>query len=214
MVGDKKSDGRRERSRQTRRRIVEAATHLFLLRGYVASTIEDVAGEAGVAVQTVYYVFGTKPQLLAAVLDASIAGDVEPVPIVERAWVDSVRAEQDAATAVRQLVDATVPIVARAAPIYEVVRRASSDPDVSVLLEDTRRKRRRDQRTLIALLAQAGHLSPEVTIDIAADAFYGLVNEEVFQLLTGDCEWDVDRYRSWATGLMVHQLLDAEPAAE
>jgi AcrR family transcriptional regulator len=212
MVADKKSDGRRERSRRTRRRIVEAATHLFLVRGYVASTIEDVASEAGVAVQTVYYVFGTKPQLLGAVFDASIAGDVEPVPIVERAWVDSVRTEQDAATAVRRLVDATVPIVARAAPIYEVVRRAASDPDVSALLEDTRRKRRRDQRTLIDLLAQAGHLSPEVSIDIAADAFYGLVNEEVFQLLTGDCEWDVDRYRSWATSLMVHQLLGASIA--
>lgn len=209
MVGDKKPDGRRERSRQTRRRIVEAATELFLVRGYVTSTIEDVASEAGVAVQTIYYVFGTKPQLLAAVLDASIAGDVEPVPIIERAWVDSLRAERDAATAVQLLVDESVPIVVRASPIYEVVRRAASDADVSILLEETRRKRRRDQRALITTLADAGHLSPEVSIDAATDAFYGLVNEEVLQLLTGDCGWDVDRYRRWATGHLVHELLGA-----
>src|SRR5688500_3804430 len=107
MVRDKKLDGRRERSRQTRRRIVDAATHLFVARGYVASTIEDVAAEAGVAVQTVYYVFGTKPLLLSAVLDASIAGDVEPVPILERSWIESLRTERDATKAVRTLVDAT-----------------------------------------------------------------------------------------------------------
>jgi len=211
MVIDKKPDRRRERSQQTRRRIVEAATQLFLVRGYVTSTIEDVASEAGVAGQTVYYVFGTKPQLLAAVLDASIAGDAEPVPIIERAWVDSLRAEPDAATAVQLLVDASVPIVVRTAPIYEVVRRAASDADVSILLEETRRKRRRDQRALITTLADAGHLSPEVSIDAATDAFYGLVNEEVFQLLTGDCGWDIDRYRRWVTGHLVHELLGATP---
>src|SRR4029453_18878612 len=84
VVADKKLDGRRARSRQTRRRIIDAATRLFLVRGYVTSTIEDVAEEAGVAVQTVYYVFGNKPQLLGAVLDPAIAGAVERVPTVGR----------------------------------------------------------------------------------------------------------------------------------
>ena len=206
MVGDKKVDGRRERSRHTRRRIVDAATQLFLVRGYVASTIEDVAEEAGVAVQTVYYVFGTKPRLLAAVLDASIAGDVEPVPIVERSWIDSLRAERDATSAVRLLVEWSLAIVARVAPIYEVVRRAASDPDVSALLEETRRRRRNDQRMLIEILSQSGHIQPDVTVESAADAFYGVVNEEVFLLLTGDCGWDVDRFLAWVTALMTDQL--------
>jgi AcrR family transcriptional regulator len=210
MVRDKKLDGRRERSRQTRGRIVDAATQLFLVRGYVASTIEDVAEAAGVAVQTVYYVFGTKPQLLGAVLDASVAGDVDPVPIVERPWVESLRTERDATTAVRTLVESTVSIVARATPIYEVVRRAAADPDVNALLEETRRRRRNDQRALIEILAQSGHIQPGVTVESAADAFYGLVNEEAFQLLTGDCGWDVDLFRSWLTGLMVYQLLGVD----
>ena len=72
----KRLDGRRERSRLTRARIVGAATTLFVERGYLATTIEDIAAEADVAVQTVYYVFGTKPKVLAAVLDASIAGAI------------------------------------------------------------------------------------------------------------------------------------------
>ena len=145
-----------------------------------------------------------------SMVSRSIVLNSEPVPIVERSWVDSLRAERNATSAVRLLVEWTVPIVARATPIYEVVRRAAADPDVRALLEETRHRRRTDQRMLIEILAQSGHLNDGVGIDSAADAFYGLVNEDVFQLLTGDCEWDVDRFRTWATELMVHQLVGGE----
>src|SRR5260370_17833852 len=59
---------RRPRAQATRRRIRDAARRLFVERGYVATTIEAIAGEAGVAVPTVYLAFGTKPALLAALL--------------------------------------------------------------------------------------------------------------------------------------------------
>jgi AcrR family transcriptional regulator len=205
-LGEKKLDGRRERSRLTRGRIVAAATRLFLHDGYVTTTIEDVAERAGVAVQTVYYVFGTKPNLLAAVLDVSIAGDIEPLPVRQRPWVDSLRTEQDATAAVKLLVEESVMIVARTAPIYEVVRRAAADPDVNALLENTRRGRRDDQHTLIEILAEAGHLRTVTDVDTATDVLYAIINEEVFQLLTEDCGWGVDRFRSWATSLMLQQL--------
>src|SRR5690349_22484054 len=134
MSREPKVDGRRQRSRRTRARIVDAATRLFVDDGYLATTIEAIAERAGVAVQTVYYVFGTKRNLLAAVLDASVAGDVEPVPVLERDWVEALRAEGDATSAVERLVEAMVAIVARTMAIYEVVRRAAADPDVSALL--------------------------------------------------------------------------------
>jgi AcrR family transcriptional regulator len=212
MKEPKKLDGRKQRSRLTRARIVDAATSRFLDNGYVATTIEDVAEHAGVAVQTIYYVFGTKPNLLAAVLDASIAGDVEPVPVLQRSWVESLREQPDATSAFTGLVDAAVTIVARTTPTYEVVRRAASDRDVSALLDDTRRRRRDDQRRLVEMLAESGHLDPNLDVDTAADTFYGIVNEEVFQLLTRDCGWDVARFRNWATALMLQQLLgEPEP---
>jgi AcrR family transcriptional regulator len=207
----KKLDGRRERSRLTRRRIVDAATGLFVRDGYLATTIEDVADHAGVAVQTVYYVFGTKPKLLAAVLDTSIAGDVEPAAVLQQGWVDWLRAEPDATLAVQHLVEAAVTIVARATPIYEVIRRAAADPDVGTLLDDTRRRRRHDQRQLIEILAHADHLHPDVNVETAADVLYGLINEEVFQLLSADCAWPIDRFVNWATALLQQQLLSAGP---
>src|SRR6266540_1221836 len=55
---------RRPKAQATRRRILDAARGLFVERGYVATTIEAIAAEAGVAVPTVYLAFGTKRGLL------------------------------------------------------------------------------------------------------------------------------------------------------
>jgi AcrR family transcriptional regulator len=157
-------------------------------------------------VQTIYYVFGTKPHLLAAVLDASIAGDVEPVATVDRPWVDALRAERNPNKAVARLVEGSVEIVSRTAPIYEVLRRAAGDAEVSAMLDENRRRRRADQRELIETLSEAGHLRPDIDVDTAGDILYAVLNEEVFQLLVGDCGWTVDRFQTWATELMVQQL--------
>ena len=160
------------------------------------------------AVQTVYYVFGTKRNLLAAVLDATIAGDMENVPVVEQAWVDDLAAAPDAGSALAVLAERATVIVARAVPIYEVVRGAAADPDVAELLTANRRARRADQRRLAEILWHAGHLRPDVDVDTAADVIYGLVNEDVLVLLTVDCGWDVQRFRSLITSVLRHELLE------
>lgn len=55
---------REERASVTRARILDAARHLFYRDGYAATTLKAVAAEAGVAVQTIYAVFGNKPAIL------------------------------------------------------------------------------------------------------------------------------------------------------
>ena len=157
--------------------------------------------------QTVYYLFGTKRNVLSAVLDMTIAGDVEPVPVMDRPWIDRFTAEPNAAGAIGLLAEEAVVIVARTAPIYEVIRTAAADPEVGVLLAHNRRRRRTDQRRLVEMLADAGHLRPGLDVATASDVFYAVMNEEVFELLVTDCGWDVERFRRWATSLMIQQLL-------
>jgi AcrR family transcriptional regulator len=61
--------GRREQNkRQTRRRLLDAARHLFAERGAVGTTIEDIADLAGVSRATVFNYFPSKNDLLAALL--------------------------------------------------------------------------------------------------------------------------------------------------
>ena len=199
-------DGRHERSRRTRARVIAAATRLLVDDGYLSTTVGAVADEAGVGVQTVYYLFGTKRNLLAAVLDASIAGDTDPVPVLARPWVDELAAADDAATAIALLVEASTAILTRAAPVYDVVRRAAADAEVGELLADNRARRRADQRHLVEVLADAGHLRPDVPVGRAADIVYALLNEEVILFLTVDCAWPPAEFRAWATTTLLHQL--------
>jgi AcrR family transcriptional regulator len=72
-------DGRVERGRLTRERIVAAGRELFGERGYDATSIDVVLARAGVARGALYHHFATKKDLFDAVLDAvsaEIAGTV------------------------------------------------------------------------------------------------------------------------------------------
>ena len=86
------STKRQAQARETRRSILEAALELFVTSGYAATSIQTIAEQAGVAVQTVYAVFGTKRELLRQLIESTIAGDDEPLPISDRPDVRAVAA--------------------------------------------------------------------------------------------------------------------------
>ncbi len=65
---------RREQAARTRVKIIEAAGRVFLEVGYARATIPRIAAEAGVAVETVYRSASGKAGLLAAAVQAALAG--------------------------------------------------------------------------------------------------------------------------------------------
>ncbi|WP_242419577.1 TetR/AcrR family transcriptional regulator, partial [Frankia sp. CpI1-P] len=91
----KNRPSRAEKTRLTRRRIIAAAADLFLDQGYGATTLDQVAARAGVAVQTVYFHFGNKATLLKEALDVAAVGDDEPVALLDRPWLEELTAEPD-----------------------------------------------------------------------------------------------------------------------
>src|SRR5437588_8072178 len=122
-----KSSGKKgERSRQTRRRILQAACELFVDQGYGATTVQGIAERAGVAVQTVYFAFGNKPSLLKELVDVTIAGDDEPIPTMRRAWFLDALAADTAEAHLRAHVRGTVGVLQRVAPIMDVLRAAAA----------------------------------------------------------------------------------------
>ena len=74
------------RALATRRRMLATAQELFVQQGYAATTVEQIAADAGVAVQTVYYTFRTKGLLLRELVEVTAAGQELPAPVMERAW--------------------------------------------------------------------------------------------------------------------------------
>ena len=64
-----------------RKRILEAATHLFQDRGYVDTTITDIADKADVGVGTIYNYFSSKNEILLNIV-ADIFAEKKPAAIV------------------------------------------------------------------------------------------------------------------------------------
>ena len=62
-------DRREQMAQQTRGDILRAARRLFAERGYAATSINDIAEEAGVAIQTIYARLGSKRGMLLALID-------------------------------------------------------------------------------------------------------------------------------------------------
>jgi AcrR family transcriptional regulator len=87
---------RTEQTAVTRRRILDAAGRLFIERGYLGTTLAGIADAAGVSVQTIYNVVGSKSVLLKAVYDVTLAGDDGPVPMAQRPIVQAVVEATDA----------------------------------------------------------------------------------------------------------------------
>src|SRR5262245_53944821 len=100
-TGKRGYDARRRRERAdeerraTRRRVLDAATRLFVAKGYTATTVADIARGAGVAVQSVYKAGQSKAELLHAVVDLAVAGDDDDIKITDRATFAAISDEPD-----------------------------------------------------------------------------------------------------------------------
>ena len=66
-------DRRIEKGRATRARLIDSGRRLFGARGYEATSIDAILGEAGVAKGALYHHFADKRELFDAVLDRTLA---------------------------------------------------------------------------------------------------------------------------------------------
>jgi AcrR family transcriptional regulator len=196
-----------DKARHTRRRIADAAHDLFIERGYGATTLQDVADRAGVAVQTIYFVFGNKRSLLKEVVDTSIAGDDQPVATMNRAWFRDALAAGTAPAQLRQLIHGTGQIIARVAPIIEVLRTAATvDPQIAELWpQDSNPRFTVHAAAAKALVAKPG-ARPGVSAEHATDLLYGLLSPELYLLYIRDCGWTPQEWEQWAYDTLCSQL--------
>ncbi|WP_369828062.1 TetR/AcrR family transcriptional regulator [Mycobacterium sp. 852002-51163_SCH5372311] len=63
---------KQERAEKTRRRILDAAAHVFAEHGYVAGTTNRIAEQAGISIGSLYQYFPNKDAILRALMDAHV----------------------------------------------------------------------------------------------------------------------------------------------
>ncbi len=202
-----KRDKQADKARQTRRRITAAARDLFAEHGYGATTLQDVADRAGVAVQTIYFVFGNKRSLLKEVVDTTIAGDDQPIATMERDWFRDALAAATAPELLQQLVHGTGQIIARVAPILDVLRTAAKiDPEISEQWpQDSNPRYTVHAAAAKALVAKPG-AAPHTSAEHAADLLYGILSPELYQLYVHDRGWTPQQWEQWAYHTLRSQL--------
>ena len=207
MTVVKRPNRRAEKAQETRRRIIEAAADLFVADGYGATNLQDVADRAGVAVQTIYFVFGNKRVLLKELVDVTIAGDSEPIATMDRPWFTDALAAPTAQGMLTAYVPGSSAILARVSPIMRVPDAAvANDPEVAALWPQDEDLRYVVQRAAAdALVAKPG-AHKELTTDEAADLLYGILSPELYLLFTRDRAWPHDRWVDWATSTLHSQL--------
>jgi len=201
------------RTRLARAAVVDAAYRLFLERGYGATTVEAISELADVPPATVYRLFASKHGILKALLDVSIVGDDEAVPMAERPHVRAMLGASDPRERLAGFVTISADVNTRVAPVYGIlVGAAASDAGAAALLDTVTGQRQQGQRMIARSLAREGALRDGMRERDAADVVHALLSPEMYRLLVVDRGWKAERYRTWLTETLVDQLLPEEPA--
>ena len=191
---------RQKQALATRQLIVDTARQLFLESGYVATTIEAISAEAGVAVSTVYAVFGNKRGILREIRQAwhQVSGQQD---IYRQAMdqPDARRRLELAAHATRRQWETGATMMA----IYRGA--ATADAEAAAELHEALQGRR-------AFLGRFIHdmspmLRPGLASNRAAAIVFALTLPEIYQELVDQAGWSPDAYEIWLADLLEHQLL-------
>ncbi|MDH4145135.1 MAG: TetR/AcrR family transcriptional regulator [Acidimicrobiia bacterium] len=191
-----------------RKAVLDAARTLFVDRGYGATTIEAISAASEIPEATLYRLFSSKKGILKALIDTSVAGDDEPVPVAERGHVRPLFDAARPADVLAQLAAVSVDINSRTAPIYRIlVGAASSDADAATILDELTRQRQQGQGRVASALAEGNALRAGLGARDAGDIIHALASPELYRLLVVDRAWPPERYRQWLAEALTDQLL-------
>lgn len=200
-----KGQTRKAKAAVTRQRMLDAAYELFAEHGFRGTTMEAIAERAGVAVQTLYFTFRTKNDLLQAVQDRAVLGDGDPVPPSMQPWFRAMVAAGSIAASVRHFVHGVDAIAARVAPLIPTMHEVASEPAGAVWRESERLRRDGFVEIVEGWRAKAP-LRAGLGETKAVDLLFVLAGPEVYRQLVIDAGWAHDEHIEWLTIAILREL--------
>jgi AcrR family transcriptional regulator len=204
------SELRTEQARRTRRQIVDAAGALYAERGFSSTTIDDIATKAGVSRKTVFTAVGGKVQLLKLAYDLAMAGDDEPVPMIEREAIQAVINEPDPYRQIELYARFVTAANSRVARLWVVLRGAAEvDAEASELY--AKWERERHQAMIdgpVPNFESKGVLRTDLDPAEAADIMWLLVEPSTYDRLVNQRGWSEERFCIWLHDTLVSQILE------
>lgn len=198
-------------TRETRAGIARAARELFVSQGWSATTVRDVAREAGVSVPTVYGAYGDKAGLVRALADAAdLAADV-PRMLAE---LEEAGRETGAASGPRRQLAAMAAydrrLFERAGDVILLLREAGrTEPALAAGYREGRRQGDETRTQVFSSWPDGpdGVLRDGLDVSSAVDVYAAMCNIDVYTTLTGERAWSPERVERWWAGALGRELL-------
>lgn len=202
--------------RETRRRLLAAARAEFAERGYTAATVIRIAERADVSVQSLYSNWGSKRNLLRAIMESAVTGDDEaplvrgqPPPILTASL-----APGDAADPRRLLAHLSHQyrlLAERSALAWQTYRDgAAVDPDIAADWDQINDLRRQAFHAMFARIP-AGALRPGVTSAAAADTAWVIASPDTHDQLVRHAGYSYDQLEDWVRSTVSTAILAPSP---
>ena len=202
------SPRRREQAERTRQRMLHAATRVFTARGYVGTTLADVAREAGVSEPNIYAVFGDKPRLLAAAIRLAVRGDEAGARLRDRPVWQGMLAGPDGLTMLKRFAALQREINARAWPLIDAARTAAaSEQALAEQGAAGARNRWEDCHAVAAALKKLDELAPGISTRAATDMLWVMCSAEMHRMLAVDRRWSPKRHDAWVADVLTRQIV-------
>ncbi|MEP6863920.1 MAG: helix-turn-helix domain-containing protein [Deltaproteobacteria bacterium] len=203
---------RAEQALVTKRAIVGSAAALFGAHGYVAVSVDAIAGAAGVSRATVFTTVGGKAELLRAAFRAAFGAAAgaadEAMPLVERPRSREVRASPTALGYLSGYAQICTAIHRHMALIYEAIREAArADPDVASLWREINEERHRGAHTIVADVRKRASLRAGLPVARAADLVWMLNDPVHYHMLVLGRGWPESRFTAWLARALEMELL-------
>jgi AcrR family transcriptional regulator len=187
---------------ETKRLIVDAARDLFVRQGYGATSVAQIAEEAGVALPTVYASVGTKPTLLRLLLDRID----EQAGVAE--LIAGLRVSVDAAEVLSLQVRITRRLAERCGDVIAALQSAAGvEPELGETFAAGMARHRAGARAAVERIRELGGLRPGLSPDDAAAVLAALTAPSLYASLTGEHGWSFDRCEAWLDETLAAQLL-------
>lgn len=182
---------------------------MFTRAGYTATTMQAIADEAGVHVQTIYLAYRTKAAVLAACATRLVAGEEDPdTHPGERRWARRIAAEPDPRKKLALYAKQIANVAPRITLLIDVLRAtAPAEPDVHAFLTEMERGRREGALQLLGHGVRPGTWRAGLTPDIVADIASALASPDTLRWLTTRCGWQPVAAQRWIVDALERELL-------
>lgn len=203
-----RSGARQARAAKTREAVLAAANSLFLQKGWVTTTIADIAAAAGVSKETVYAVFGNKRALLRELVVHAVRGTDPETPLIQQDGIVTIAQESDQVRQIELFAAGIAKVLARVAPLVDVARAAAqADQAMAELYHELQRGRLDNLEWFAGALARNDALRDNMDAASAGRILWRLASPDLFLLMRRVEGASEETYVEWLSNSLKLLLL-------